>query len=228
LQDGASRISGDTDEDSSTGPGGGSGSLGSKSGENMTHVPEKFGNGNASLSATTGKNVKKKPKSNIAKSNSSFVSRIISHDNLAKRLQERSSEDLMIFANINRAFNWLDMDSAIKVLFPLMMVARFCLLSFGCLYTFFATARTLVQDPLHEGSPDMPRRKYGDTQHASNRRYHRLLNRRYYMVRSNLEQICPHQQKCNTPSLVGWDVRAGESSNGVPKLTLVPEPRRVR
>jgi hypothetical protein len=124
LQDGASRISGDTDEDSSIGLGGGSGSLGSKSGENMAHVPEKFGTGNASLSAATGKNVKKKPKSNIAKSNSSFVSRIISHDNLAKRLQERSCEDLMIFANINRAFNWLDMDSAIKVL---SMVARFCL-----------------------------------------------------------------------------------------------------
>ncbi|KAA8909940.1 WD40-repeat-containing domain protein [Sphaerosporella brunnea] len=112
TQDGASRISGDTDEDSSIGLGG-SGSLGSKSGE-MAHVPEKFGNGNASLSVATGKNVKKKPKSNIAKSNSSFVSRIIQHENLTKRLQERSSEDLMLFANINRAFNWLDMDSAIK------------------------------------------------------------------------------------------------------------------
>ncbi|KAF8246528.1 WD domain-containing protein [Wilcoxina mikolae CBS 423.85] len=115
TQDGdESRISGDTDEDSSVGRGG-SGSLGSKSGGDIGHVPEKFGNGNASLSVpSTGKNQKKKPKSNIAKSNSSFVSRIITHENLTKRLAERQSEDLMVFANINRAFCWLDMDSAIK------------------------------------------------------------------------------------------------------------------
>ncbi|KAF8537348.1 putative catabolite repressor protein [Trichophaea hybrida] len=115
TQDGnESRISGDTDEDSSVGIGG-SGSLGSKSGGEIGHVPEKFGNGNASLSVpATGKNQKKKPKSNIVKSNSSFVSRIITHEALTKRLVERQSEDLMVFANINRAFCWLDMDSTIK------------------------------------------------------------------------------------------------------------------
>lgn len=114
TQDGVeSSVSAETDEESSTGRGG-SGSSVTRSSD-MAHIPEKFGNGNASLSAATGKNVKKKPKNNIAKSNSSFVSRIIPHEHMAKRMLERSSEDLMAFANINRAFNWLDMDSAIKV-----------------------------------------------------------------------------------------------------------------
>ena len=117
TQDGVeSSISAETDEESSTGKGG-SGSSVTRSSD-MAHIPEKFGNGNASLSAATGKNVKKKPKNNIAKSNSSFVSRIIPHEHLARRLLERSSEDLMAFANINRAFNWLDMDSGIKVSTP--------------------------------------------------------------------------------------------------------------
>lgn len=83
----------------------------------MAPIPaEKFGEGNSSLSAT-GKDAakRKKPKNNIAKNNSSFVSRIIPHENIVKRLAERNSEDLFVFANINRAFNWLDMDSTNKV-----------------------------------------------------------------------------------------------------------------
>ena len=83
-----------------------------------SHVPEKFGNGNASLAtAVGGKATKKKPKTNIVKSNSSFVSRIFTHDNLSKRLAERKPEDLMLLANVNRAFLWLDMESTIKVRF---------------------------------------------------------------------------------------------------------------
>lgn len=153
TQDGdESRISGDTDEESSVGRGG-SGSLESKSGGDIAHVPEKFGNGNASLSAVMGKNQKKKPKSNIAKSNSSFVSRIITHENLTKRLAERQSEDLMVFANINRAFCWLDMDSAVKVL---SQTCHSSVLSKRMLiYILFATARTIIKDPLYKGPPDM-------------------------------------------------------------------------
>jgi hypothetical protein len=115
TQDEEPGVSGDTDDDSLTGKGG-SGSLGSKNGDHV-HVPEKFGGGNASLSAAVGKSLKKKPKNNIAKSNSSFVLRIVTHDNLNKRLAERNPVHLMVFATINRAFNWLDMGSPIKVLF---------------------------------------------------------------------------------------------------------------
>lgn len=115
-QENDSRKSADTDDQSSVGKAA-SGSNTSRSGDGATPIQaEKFGGGNSSLSAT-GKDAakRKKPKNNIAKNNSSFVSRIIPHENLAKRLVDRNSEDLFVFANINRAFNWLDMDSANKV-----------------------------------------------------------------------------------------------------------------
>lgn len=114
-QESDSRTSADTDQISvgkTT-----SGSNTSRSGDGVVPISaEKFGGGNASLSAT-GKDAakRKKPKNNIAKNNSSFVSRIIPHDNIVKRLADRKSEDLFVFANINRAFNWLDMDSTNKV-----------------------------------------------------------------------------------------------------------------
>ena len=57
---------------------------------------------------------KAKPKNNIVKSNSSYVSRVIPHEALQKRLSERSQDGLMAFANVNRAFMWLDLSSDIK------------------------------------------------------------------------------------------------------------------
>lgn len=79
-----------------------------------------FGEGNAALSVITGKDVKdplkrRKPKSNIVKSNSSFVSRVIPHEALTKRLQEHNPTGLFAFANINRALQWLDFSSPTKV-----------------------------------------------------------------------------------------------------------------
>lgn len=76
-----------------------------------------FGEGNTLLAgSSTSKDPKKKqkPKNNIAKSNSSFISRCIVHENLAKRLQERPADGYFAFANINRAFQWLDLSSALK------------------------------------------------------------------------------------------------------------------
>ncbi|KAI5778172.1 WD40-repeat-containing domain protein [Geopyxis carbonaria] len=105
-----SLMGGETDDGSSLGIAASS-SQASKSGD----IPQKFGGGNASLAPlpTAGKPMKK-PKNNIAKSNSSFVSRIITHEHLTKRLTERNSEDLLVFANVNRAFNWLDMGASNK------------------------------------------------------------------------------------------------------------------
>ncbi|KAI9762453.1 MAG: hypothetical protein M4579_000429 [Chaenotheca gracillima] len=78
-----------------------------------------FGEGNSALAIPPTKDTKdalkrKKPKNNIIKSNSSFVSRVIPHEALAKRLQERKPEDLFAFANINRAYQWLDLSSVNK------------------------------------------------------------------------------------------------------------------
>ncbi|KAF2760262.1 catabolite repression protein creC [Pseudovirgaria hyperparasitica] len=76
-----------------------------------------FGDGNPALAIPVGKDSKdpskkRKPKSNMIKSNSSFVSRVIPHDALTKRLNERSPEGIMAFANINRALQWLDLSSS--------------------------------------------------------------------------------------------------------------------
>ena len=73
-----------------------------------------FGEGNTSLILPSGKDSlkRRKPKTNIIKRNSSFVSRVLQHDALPKRLQERNQEGLMVFANINRAFQWLDFSTS--------------------------------------------------------------------------------------------------------------------
>ncbi|KAK9468915.1 WD40-repeat-containing domain protein [Lipomyces arxii] len=54
---------------------------------------------------------RRKPKSNLTKSNSTFVSRVNPHEHLAKRLQEHKPNDLYFFANLNRSFNWMDYGS---------------------------------------------------------------------------------------------------------------------
>ncbi|RFU35115.1 hypothetical protein B7463_g1243, partial [Scytalidium lignicola] len=75
-----------------------------------------FGEGNSMLTGT-GKDGSKrrKPKNNITKSNSSFISRCIVNEGLGKRLQERPADGFFAFANINRAFQWLDLSSPQKV-----------------------------------------------------------------------------------------------------------------
>ncbi|KAI5304835.1 hypothetical protein KEM56_005854 [Ascosphaera pollenicola] len=67
---------------------------------------------------------RRKPKSNILKSGSSFISRVLSQETAAKRLVEgRDPHGMLLFANISRAFHWLDItsknkqDSLAKILF---------------------------------------------------------------------------------------------------------------
>ena len=74
-----------------------------------------FGEGNALLAGGKDAGKRRKPKNNIAKSNSSFISRCIVHENMAKRLQDRPANGYFAFANINRAFQWLDLSSQQKV-----------------------------------------------------------------------------------------------------------------
>lgn len=78
-----------------------------------------FGDGNPALAVTNVKDTKdpskkRKPKNNIVKSNSSFVSRVIPHEGLQRRLTERSPDGVFAFANINRAIQWLDLSSETK------------------------------------------------------------------------------------------------------------------
>ncbi|QIX01438.1 hypothetical protein AMS68_006955 [Peltaster fructicola] len=77
-----------------------------------------YGENNAALAQVVVKGKKKedksKPKNNMVKSNSSFVSRVVSHDSMSKRLNERSPEGLMAFANVNRAYYMLDLSAENK------------------------------------------------------------------------------------------------------------------
>ena len=84
-----------------------------------------FGEGNPALVAPVTKDglKRRKPKNNIIKSSSSFVSRVITHEFAAKRLSDRNPDGLFAFGNINRAFQWLDLsadkkeESLAKILF---------------------------------------------------------------------------------------------------------------
>ncbi|KAJ5287487.1 hypothetical protein N7478_003173, partial [Penicillium angulare] len=78
-----------------------------------------FGDGNPALAPPAAPPAKdalkrRKPKNNIIKSSSSFVSRVITHETSAKRLSDRDPNGVFAFANINRAFQWLDITSASK------------------------------------------------------------------------------------------------------------------
>lgn len=53
---------------------------------------------------------RKKPKNNIAKTNSTFVSKIATNENLAKILANRMNEDVYIFWNTGRTFTWSDLN----------------------------------------------------------------------------------------------------------------------
>lgn len=83
------------------------------------HGVPAFGEGNAALSPANGKDAKdalkkRKPKNNIVKSNSTFVSRVIPHEALSKRLAEHDPSGLFAFANVNRALQWLDLSAPNK------------------------------------------------------------------------------------------------------------------
>ncbi|KAL8834601.1 MAG: hypothetical protein Q9170_003677 [Blastenia crenularia] len=94
---------------------------------NATGRTPVFGEDNALLTPVLSKDgmKRKKPKTNIVKSNSSFISRVMPHEAMTKRIQEHTPEGLFAFASINRAFQWLDLSSSneskaqhiIKILF---------------------------------------------------------------------------------------------------------------
>jgi len=86
----------------------------------LTPALPAFGDGNPALAVPSGKEGKdgskrRKPKTNIVKSNSTFVSRVIVHDATQKRLAERSLDGVFAFININRAIHWLDLSAENKV-----------------------------------------------------------------------------------------------------------------
>jgi catabolite repression protein CreC len=79
-----------------------------------------FGQDNPALASNTAAKdtkegaKKKKPKNGMIKTNSSFISRVHPMDGLTKKLNERDQDGVLAFANINRAFLWLDISNLQK------------------------------------------------------------------------------------------------------------------
>ena len=89
-----------------------------------------FGEDNVLLTPAAGKDgvKRKKPKTNLVKSNSQFISRVIPHDQLNKRLQEHNPEGMFVFANIDRAYQWLDLSVPAPAKVGEIEVPQMCLL----------------------------------------------------------------------------------------------------
>ncbi|KAK4219986.1 WD40 repeat-like protein [Rhypophila decipiens] len=92
------------------------GGINSSDGTRLGSDAPAFGEGNTLLAppVTKDSNKRRKPKNNMAKTNSSFISRVIVHESLHKRLSDRPRDGIFAFANINRAFQWLDLSSPTK------------------------------------------------------------------------------------------------------------------
>lgn len=95
-----------------------------------------FGDGNPALAVPAGKDgkdvsKKAKPKNNLLKSNSTFVSKVLLHDLLSRRIQEHEEHDSYVIANIGRAVQWLDISSTLKVCTnsPVLMSERSLIIS---------------------------------------------------------------------------------------------------
>lgn len=118
VQSSGAQRSGEAEDSSEKG----SSSTGTKGNlhENDTTLPPSFGDGNSALIAPAskdGRDVSKKgkPKNNILKSNSTFISKVSLHDLLSRRLQEHRHDGSYVIANFSRAMQWLDISSTLKV-----------------------------------------------------------------------------------------------------------------
>lgn len=122
---------------------------------------------------------RRKPKNNIAKTNSSFVSRLITNEALGKRLTERKTDDVFAFVNVSRAFEWLDMSTSEKV------------------YTKggkeLIQGDTACETPFYKSTSYVSRYKLVYSNKRPYRRHHRVLDRRYHLVRMFLPKIHAYQ-----------------------------------
>ena len=58
---------------------------------------------------------RKRPKNSMQKTNSSFISRVIRHEKIEERWNQRTPGSVFAFVNRNRAFEWLDLSSPTTV-----------------------------------------------------------------------------------------------------------------
>jgi hypothetical protein len=139
-----------------------------------------FGQGNPALTQANGKEPKdilkkRKPKNNMVKTNSSFVSRVIPHDNLTKRLNEHSLDGIYAFGNVSRSFQWLDLSAGSKVRIKSNIMLKQEASDSN-------TARVPHQDSIYKSPCIVSRYQSGDEESNSYRCGDRLLNRRHILV----------------------------------------------
>ena len=159
----------------------GSGSGTSRSIDGLARPIERFGAGNAALAASMKDAKKRKPKSNISKNNSSFISLFQQSQHYATRLAKRSTDEMFVFANINKTFNWLDLNHPEKVS---SVTSKYVM------KTHSLAARPSFKDIVHQGTPAMPRCESYNSEPHSPRCGYWIFNKRYYMVRPNEQQVC--------------------------------------
>ncbi|KAG1470567.1 hypothetical protein G6F56_002608 [Rhizopus delemar] len=71
-------------------------------------IPEDESSSSPKLSFLSRNSYKKKPRTSITKTNSSFVQKIVTNDQLAKILMSRTSDDTHLFYNCGTSFVWMD------------------------------------------------------------------------------------------------------------------------
>ncbi|KAL0085728.1 hypothetical protein F4703DRAFT_1851119 [Phycomyces blakesleeanus] len=89
--------------------------------QSLESVPEDYGSSStSSFSSLFGRNSQrhgslKRPKHSLAKTKSSFVSRIVLHDQLSKIMTTKAIDDEFLFYNVGASFIWEDANGKIKV-----------------------------------------------------------------------------------------------------------------
>jgi hypothetical protein len=73
------------------------------------------GNSFSALFGRSSRHNPRKPKNSITKTKSSFVSKIITNEQLPKILAARTSDDTYLFYNVGTSFVWMDAASKPKV-----------------------------------------------------------------------------------------------------------------
>jgi hypothetical protein len=186
-----------------------------------------FGEGNTLLTQTNVKDAgkKRKPKNNMTKSNSSFISRVIVHETLHKRLGERPTDGIYGFANINRAFQWLDLSSRTKV----SSDSGGRLLEFVIMVADIITAGLSYQDSLHQSTLPLPRCKSSYQESIAYRCDYGILNWRDHLVGTYISTLYSTEQERMNPLSVAGCLRneADIGSQGIINGTPVSEIRWI-
>lgn len=137
---------------------------------------------------------RKKPKNNIAKTNSTFVAKITTHENLSKIIANRVNEDMYLFWNMGRTFTWSDVNQKSNVSKPSSCLIFFFFLWFLTYRLLKSILGTVITYHIQQSVSNLTRCQCVDAQLRPPGCHHWIQHGRYYLVRSTLQQILSTQQ----------------------------------